>query len=148
MYPIFVFNDIIVPIWKKPNLNPNQTENYRPITIITTFSKLLELMLIPQTDICDTQLGFREGRGTAFGTRLLSESIILNIKIQPCMFVAYAKTNLRQYLPYISFLQTYDKLPPNHWVLCYKWYRNLNTSIRWQGNYSVNFCVTKGTNIF
>ena len=43
------------------------------------------------------------------------------------------------------FYKLIDKLPPNHWVLCYKWYRNLNASIRWQGNYSVNFCVTKGT---
>ena len=39
-------NGIIVPILKKPTLNPIQTENYRPITISTTFSKLLELMLI------------------------------------------------------------------------------------------------------
>ena len=46
-------------MWNWPN-HPK----FVTITISTTFSKLLELMLIPHTDICDTQLGFREGRGT------------------------------------------------------------------------------------
>ena len=140
-------NGIVVPILKKPTLNPNQTENYRPITISTTFSKLLGLMLIPHTDICDTQLGFREGRGTSFGTRLLSDSInyfkyqdsplyVCSLDAEKC-FDNICHTYL--------FYKLIDKLPPNHWVLCYKWYRNLNASIRWKGNYSVNFCVTKGT---
>jgi hypothetical protein len=35
----------IVPILKKPNLNPNDVANYRPITVSTSYSKLLQELI-------------------------------------------------------------------------------------------------------
>jgi hypothetical protein len=138
---------VIVPLLKKPTLNPNQPENYRPITISTTLSKILEFMLIPDADICDTQLGFREGGGTPFGSRLLSDTIsyfkyqrspiyVCSLDAEKC-FDNICHTYL--------FYKLIDILPFSHWVLCYKWYSKLTATVKWLGKYSVCFKVTKGT---
>ena len=78
-------NGVIIPVsvlmgwlymylfWKKSTLNSNVAANYRPITISSTFSKLLELQLIPQSDIAHTQFGNRKKMGTGFGCSLLSD---------------------------------------------------------------------------
>ena len=36
-------------------------------------------------------------------------------------------------------------IPSSHWILCFKWYSNLSASIKWNGDFSVSFNVTKGT---
>ena len=64
---------VIIPILKKPSLNPNVANNYRPITLSSTLAKLMELMITPSDDISDTQFGFRRNRGTAFGCALLND---------------------------------------------------------------------------
>ncbi len=138
---------VIVPILKKSTLNPNEAENYRPITISNTLSKLLELMLIPDSDICDTQLGFRQGRGTSFGTRLMSDTIsyfkhqksplyICSLDAEKC-FDNICHTYL--------FYKLMHVIPSSHWILCFKWYSNLSASVKWNGEYSTVFNVTKGT---
>ena len=51
--------DIIIPILKKSTLNPNIAANYRPITLSSVHSKMIELCMIPDCNISNTQLGFR-----------------------------------------------------------------------------------------
>ena len=52
---------IIVPILKKATLCPNDPNNYRPITLSSVHSKIVELSLIPQDTAAETQFGFRKG---------------------------------------------------------------------------------------
>ena len=47
--------------------------NYRPITISTTHSKLVEMLMFPADTCSDNQFGFREKRGTAFGATPLND---------------------------------------------------------------------------
>ena len=56
---------ILIPILKKPTPNPNVPENYRPITLSSTHSKLIEMLIMPKDELYDTQFGFRESRGTS-----------------------------------------------------------------------------------
>jgi hypothetical protein len=37
---------VIVPIFKKPSLNPNEAKSYRPVTLSSVHSKVLELIMI------------------------------------------------------------------------------------------------------
>ena len=53
---------IIVPILKKATLCSNDPNNYRPITLSSVHSKIVELSLIPQDTAADTQFGFRKGQ--------------------------------------------------------------------------------------
>jgi len=69
---------VVVPIPKKSSLNPNKAENYRPITLSSPLSKLIELLIIPDDDANYNQFGFRNKRGTC---SLLNDiSIFLTIK--------------------------------------------------------------------
>ena len=64
---------VIVPILKKPTLNPNSPDNYRPITLSSTLSKVLEVIMTPADTVSKTQFGFCSGRGTSFACNLLSD---------------------------------------------------------------------------
>jgi hypothetical protein len=44
---------VIIPILKKSTLDANNTGNYRPITLSSTFSRLLELLISPDYTPCD-----------------------------------------------------------------------------------------------
>jgi hypothetical protein len=52
----------IGPVLKMTILDPNLPGNYRPITVSTCYSKLLECLIKPDCDnCCDTQFWFRSG---------------------------------------------------------------------------------------
>ena len=48
---------IIIPILKKPTLDVSAFNNYRPITLSSVYAKLIELMMIPDSDISINQSG-------------------------------------------------------------------------------------------
>ena len=58
---------IIVPVIKKQTLNPNEANNYRPVTLNSKHAKLLEFLVLPEAKIENNQFGFRENRGTSLG---------------------------------------------------------------------------------
>jgi hypothetical protein len=64
---------IIIPVIKKPSLDPNAPDSYRPITLSSTMAKVCELMMIPEDKISPTQFGFRKGRGTGMACSLLND---------------------------------------------------------------------------
>ena len=66
---------LLIPILKKPTLDTNLPENYRPVSVSSVHSKLIEVIMKPHSAISDTQFGFQSGRGTSFVTCLLNDSI-------------------------------------------------------------------------
>ena len=54
--PTVFTTGLIVPILKKSTLNANIAKNYRPITLSSMHTKMVELIL-PYTDLFDTQFG-------------------------------------------------------------------------------------------
>ena len=42
VFPSSFYNGVIIPILKKPTLDPNRPENYRPITLSSVHSKVIE----------------------------------------------------------------------------------------------------------
>ena len=67
----------VIPVLKKPTLNASMPENYRPITtdnsLSSTHAKMVEMLLIPDSAISNTQFGFRATRRTSFGCALLND---------------------------------------------------------------------------
>ena len=67
---------LMIPVLKKNNIDPSTPKNYRPITISTTFSKLLELYILEMSSghsFDPMQFGFVEGRGTAMAISLATD---------------------------------------------------------------------------
>ena len=71
--PTLSTTGLIVPILKKSTLTPNIAQNYRSITLSSIHTKMVEALILPDTDLFDTQFGFRENRGTAFACNLLND---------------------------------------------------------------------------
>ena len=65
---------VIVPVLKKSHLNQNDASRFRPITISSVLSKLLELLLLPKDSAYKTQFGFRQGRNTWYAYTLLNDN--------------------------------------------------------------------------
>ncbi|KAI5731922.1 hypothetical protein M8J77_018439 [Diaphorina citri] len=78
---------IIPDIWKvariiplpKPNKDVNESNSYRPISLLSPIAKLLELLLLPHindnTTLEDHQHGFRKNRSTTTALHLVHEQI-------------------------------------------------------------------------
>lgn len=138
---------IIVPVLKRSTLNPNQVESYRPITLSTTYSKLMELFLLPSDNTVNTQFGFKEKRGADFACGLLSDIICYakgkGSPIYTCSLDA-EKCFDRIWHDGL-FYKLLDILPKSHWVFLYKLYTKLNAKVKWKGMVSEQFQVTRGT---
>ena len=71
--PDAFFCGTLVPILKKSNLDPTIPKNYRPITISTTLSKVLEYYILEQCDshvYSPSQFGFIPNRSTTMAAAL------------------------------------------------------------------------------
>ena len=67
---------VLIPIPKKAGCDTTQAKNWKPITVSSTFSKLLELYVLEECsshEFSDLQFGFIKGRGTEMATALLHD---------------------------------------------------------------------------
>ena len=148
--PIVFNTGVMVPVLKKPTLNPNDPSNYRPITISSVFSKLLELIILP-TDIqlSSNQFGFRSGYSVGNGINLLNDL---------ACYWKHNKSNM--YMCSLDAEKCFDSiwhsglfyklmgiLSDVEWRFLFKWYKSLDVVIKWKGfiNYNSCFKVTRGT---
>ena len=63
---VVLFRKIIILSFSRGTItnNPNATDRYRPVTVSTVLSKILECIIIPSDNNSDYQYGFRSGRST------------------------------------------------------------------------------------
>ena len=76
--PISFTKGVLVPLLKKPTMDPSVPNNYRPVTISSTLSKLLEVYILEvcgHHDFSDLQFGFITGRGTNMAVSLVNDVI-------------------------------------------------------------------------
>ena len=107
---------------------------------------MVESLILPDTDLFETQFGIRENRGTSFACNLLNDiTSYFKSKNSP-VFVAALDAELFLIICHVSLLLTLiHVLPVHEWLLLYKWYNKLNAVVKWNGSYSKSFCVTRGT---
>ena len=80
--PISFTKGVLVPLLKKPTMDPSVPNNYRPVTISSTLSKLLEVYILEvcgHPDFNDLQFGFISGRGRTWPCHL---SMMLYLTVQ------------------------------------------------------------------
>ena len=67
---------ILVPVLKKPTLDPASSKNYRPVILSTVYSKLIEKYILQECsdfEFNDAQFGFVKGRGASTATTLVHD---------------------------------------------------------------------------
>jgi exonuclease III len=142
-------NGLLVPILKKPTLDPTLPKNYRPITVSSIMSKIIELYIIDECsnyEFNDFQFGFIRGRGTATATNFANDVIsYFDHKGSPLFICSLDAEGAYDGIPHpILFKKAIDVIPDYSWKLMYKWYSNMTVQIKWDmlGS-SIN--VSKGT---
>ena len=145
--PTLFTTGLIVPILKKSTLNPNTAQHYRPITLSSIHTKTVETLILSDTDLFDTQFGFRENRDTAFACNLLNDITSYFKSQNSLVFVAALDAeNCFDSICHVSlFLKLIHVLPVHERLLLYNWYNKLNAVVKWNGSYSKSFCVTRDT---
>jgi len=146
--PECVMTVYITPILKKRGASGTISCNYRPIAIATTFSKVLELLILKECGLnlrtCDNQFGYKRGVGT--------ELAVYSVKQ---IAHHYVRSNSPAYICYMDATKAFDMV--NHYGLLNKlcdrnfpydiirlllyWFRNQKFAVRWNNCISATFSV-------
>ena len=149
--PSNMLDSVIVPLVKNRNGDLSDKNNYRPIALSSTISKVFENVILYRLEeylwTTDNQFGFKAGHSTDLCVYALTE------------FIEYFKR--RSTSVYVAFLdasKAFDKI--SHWVLfkklinrgipiylvkllCY-WYQHQSMYVKWGSTMSSKFQVTDG----
>jgi hypothetical protein len=113
---------LIVPILKKPTSNPNDANSYRPITLSSVYSKLLEDLMLPPDTVNDSQFGFRKMRGTSMACSLYNDiKSYFDFMKSPLYTCSLdAEKCFDSIWHSAMFYKLIDILPDFHWSTLYK----------------------------
>ena len=103
--------------------------------------------MMPNSDLSNTQFGFRSSRGTSFACNLLNDVrqffrnqgsplYICSLDAEKCFDRIWHDGLFYKLLEY---------LPLSYWRFLLTWYRNLNAVIRWKNRNSAPILITRGT---
>lgn len=148
--PSVFVTGLMVPVLKKPTLDPGDPGNYRPITMSSVYSKLFELLTLPKdAPLCSNQFGFRNDYSVSHGICLLNDLICYSKYHRSNMFMA--SMDAEKCFDSIWHDGLFDKLSPilsdAHWRFMYHWYSRLDVVLKWNGmtHHNAHFKVTRGT---
>ena len=140
----------VVPLIKKNGLDPDCPDNYRPISLVSTVSKLLELILLDEIDgsfrPSDLQFGFLCHRGTREASMLVQETAQHYLSRKSPLFVANldARKCFDRLWHAAVLLRASDHLSRRSWALLAFWYTHLTARVRFGGVLSDAFAVRRG----
>ena len=114
---------------------------------MSSMAKVMELLLLPHDELCNTQFGFSKGKGTAMACSYLNFVIMYcngnNTPLYMCSLDA-EKCFDRVWHNGL-FYKMYDKLPKSYWVFLLRWYKDSSAVFKWNNCYSDEFSITRGT---
>ena len=79
-FPTALKTAVVTPIIKKPSLDSNQLKNYRPVSNIKTFSKIIEKSVVKQLDAHLTTNDLHDPYQSAYRPRHGTETTLLKVK--------------------------------------------------------------------
>ena len=141
---------LLVPILKKPTLDPSVPKSYRPIIVSSVFSKILEYVILDSVQNYkphDLQFGFVEQRNTNMAI-CISRDVIEHFNrrgsaVYTCTLDAEMAFDG---IPHCVLLQrAIGIIPDPWWHVMFVWYHNLVVKVKWNGSLSNTFKIEKGT---
>jgi hypothetical protein len=142
---------IIVPLIKDKTGNIGDISNYRPITLISIISKLLECILLEicaaQLEVDDLQFGFKRGHSCADAIFALKSTINYFTERGSCIYAAAldlskAFDTVNHYKLFSTLLKA--GIPRSVINIICDWYGKLFVCVRWNGSLSDIFQVCSG----
>jgi hypothetical protein len=141
---------LLVPILKKNTLDPSIPKNYRPVTVSSILSKILEHYILECSGhhvFSDTQFGFVQGRGTCMAVSLSNDVINYCIKHgSPVYTCSLDAQGAFDEVPHeILFMKANNIVPDHCWTLLVSWYQSMYVELKWANQLSQPIKVSKGT---
>ena len=140
----------LIPILKKPQLDPSIPSNYRPITVSVTISKLIELYILEECSMHDAhpcQYGFVSHRGTNTAISLAHDvSAYCDARGTPTYLCSLDAQGAFDALPHaVIFHKAANVIPDHCWRLMRCWYSDMQVRIKWGKDLSTPIPVQIGT---
>ena len=142
---------LLVPILKKSNLDPKVPRNYRPITVSSVLSKILEIYILEQVkenNPAKCQFSFVSGRGTSMAAVMGHDISAFCTSKGSCVYMCSLDVQgAFDTLPTdIILLRVMDLIRSTiWWNVLYCWYKNMYVNIRWGNVIGRNIQVNRGT---
>ena len=141
---------LLIPLLKKPNIDPSMPKNYRPIVISTTSSKLLEIHILRECgehEFHDLQFGFVSNRGTSMAAALTHDILDYCVSNKSPVYVCALDAEAAfDGIPHaIMFAKAMEVVPALYWRILVFWYRRLVVHIKWDEQISDAIHISKGT---
>ena len=148
--PLSFVYGVLVPLLKKPTLDPSVPKNYRPVTISSTLSKLLELYVLELTEgheLSDLQFGFLPGRSTCMAAALTQDVISYcnsrGSTVYACSLDAQGAFDA---VPHeILFYKALGVVPDHCWAMMMTWYKSICVRVKWGDRLSESISIKRGT---
>ena len=149
--PESLMSVVLVPIIKDKSGKINSKDNYRPIAIASTVSKLLEILLLERLSnyllTTSHQFGFKAKHSTDACIYVLKEAVDFYVSQKSSVYLCFLDAS--KAFDRVNHHVLFDKLikrgVPSYLVriLCY-WYSNQKMSVRWGSIMSDSFNVSNG----
>ena len=149
--PECVSDSKIIPLVKGKYLDFTVSDNYRPITISTTISKIIESVLYTRMSdrlkCVDNQYGYKEKSATDLCIFTLKECINMYHSLNTPVFICFI--DVRSAFDRVSYWKLFTKLlkrgvPAALVKILAFWYNNQSLSVLWNGYLSHKFYMTNG----
>lgn len=149
--PRDVMHVIVIPLLKCKTKDPSDINNYRPIAIATSISKVLEQIILArlQTHLftADSQFGFKEGHGTEMAIFALKQTVEYYRSRDSPVFMCFldAKKAFDRVNHWTLFRKLIERGAPPHIVeLLVFWYREQEFLVRWGSSKSAPYHCING----
>ncbi len=141
---------ILVPILKKPTIDPSIAKNYRPVVVSTVLSKLMEMAILDDSsnhDFHDLQFGFVNRRGTNMAICLAHDVVdYFNTRGSPVYTCALDAEMAFDGIPHSILLKkAMNIIPDRWWRILHTWYSKMEVQVKWNQKLSEPFKIEKGT---
>ena len=126
---------ILIPILKKATLDPSASWNYRPVTVSTVFSRILELYILYNCggyEMNDQQFGFVTGRSTNMAA-VLAQDVISYCKSRgsPVFACSLDAQGAFDTIPHdVIFYKAMGAIPKDCWATLLTWYTSITVQIK------------------
>lgn len=149
--PADFMKTIVVPIAKNRTGDLTSLNNYRPISLATILSKILERILYPQLSnnirLNDAQFGFRSNSSTDFAIFTLKNSIKYYLDRNTTIYACFL--DLSRAFDTINYNKLWEKLeqtnvPLKIAKLLQFWYANQTNQVRWHDKLSNSYRLDSG----
>ena len=143
-------NGLVVPVLKKSNLDPSVPQNYRPITILSVLSKLLEMYILDQCSDYQPhkcQFGIIGKRSTSMAVSVAHDINTYCIAKGSSVFTCSPDAQgAFDSLPIpVLLYKAMDTIPDPSWNILYYWYSKMSACILWNNTIGSQISIECGT---